>query len=204
MEVDDILRLAGDEGSSLTRSFWFGKFLQLLSDKKIIQLDHPLESSSASPCSPTPSHARPKDEDLTLLNTTFLQDSTELLMAHVAEALKCLRHYETSLSPIVYDLVVSRSGTHCIPPGLLSSISESSFLVKDCTLDWDVVSMHLDKGRVAAHVTVSFRPIFSTALETLTNMVWIWGYAAVVVVNYDVPLQVSAKIIRLVQEYALT
>lgn len=61
------------------------------------------------------------------------------------EAMKCLTNSETSLSPNVYDIIVN--STHSLPPTLLSSILQSSFLLKDCTLDWDTVALYLENGK---------------------------------------------------------
>lgn len=155
VEVGDILKLTGGEGSSLTRSFWFGKLLQLHGDKEIItKHGHPLASSSSHSKSDTStldnldSDVKEKIRSMNIISSS----DSELLEYHVAEALESLRHCETSLSPNVYNLVVNRS-THSIPPGVLLSISESSFLLKDCTLDWNAVSVHFDKGRVTVYVT---------------------------------------------------
>ena len=148
MEVDDILKLAGGAGSSLTHSFWSGKLLQLYEDKELITKHNQHPASSPSPSKSSTSALDDLDSDvkdkMKLMSTTSSVDC-ELLGSRVAEALECLRHCDTSLSKNVYDLVVNRS-THSVPAGVLLSISESSFLLKDCTLDWNVVSVHFDKG----------------------------------------------------------
>ena len=64
---------------------------------------------------------------------------------HIVEALKCLKHCETSLSPGVYDLVVNSMNQLALTEHLVL-ISESTFLLKDCTLDWDIISLHLNSG----------------------------------------------------------
>lgn len=154
VEVGDILKLVGDEGSSLTRSFWFGKFLQLHEDKKIItKHGHPPVSSSSRSKSDTSTLDDNLDSDVKEKIRLFSSADCELHGSHVAEALECLRQYETSLSLNVYNLVVN-CPTHSIPAGVLLSISESSFLLKDCTLDWNVVSVHFDKGGVTVYVTI--------------------------------------------------
>ena len=149
VELDVILKLVGGKGSSLTRSFWFGKLLQLHEDKQIItKHGHSLVSLS--------SHSKSDTSTLDNLDSDVKEKinsaDSELLGTHVAEALECLRQCGTSLSQNVYNLVVNRS-THSIPPGVLLSISESSFLLRDCTVDWNVVSVHFDKGRVTVYMT---------------------------------------------------
>lgn len=175
--MDDLLKLAVGEGSSLTRSFWFGKLLQLHEDKEIItKHGHPPASSSShskSDISALDNLDGDVKEKVKLMSITSSVDS-ELLGSRVAEALECLRHCETSLSQNVYDLVVSRS-THSIPPRMLLSISESSFLLKDCTLDWNVVSVHLDKGTQHKY-RHCIDLIMSISLSSISLLGKSWGW----------------------------
>lgn len=150
--MEELLRLADRDGSSLTRSFWFGKFLQLLPGEKLLVPPHKylLESSSPSittaSCdvdSTTPDHHC--DERSELKPTIDVcSPNCDDLRPQIAEALKSVKRCETSLSPNVYDVVVNSS--HSVPPRLLSSISESSFLLSDATLNWDTVSLYLEGG----------------------------------------------------------
>ena len=181
MEIEATLRLAGGEGSSLTRSFWYGKFLQLLPEEELVKYNQPLTHHGAQSIpvnsSESPALGQPMDEKISQLthalvlsscdggnlielnteqserNTTRLGGDVcspdfELLRPHIVEALKCLKCHETSLSPNVYDLVVN--SIQSAPPDLdlSASISESAFLLKDCTLNWDVLSLHLNKGNL--------------------------------------------------------
>lgn len=150
MEIEDALRLAGHEGSSLTRSFWFGKFLQLLSEEELIKHEQSLAhvpSTTSFTCSVSAATHNLKEE-LESRSDSCPPDSRR---PEIAEALKCLKHCETSLSPNVYDLVVNSALS--TPSEPLSSIFKSSFLLADSTLDWDKVSVHLDEGHF---ITIGF------------------------------------------------
>ena len=198
MEIEATLRQACGEGSSLTRSFWYGKFLQLLPEEETLEhiqsIAHhdgaqltPLSSSEtvgALPSQPMPmggkeekmsqlTHAqslsshnpdhgssvdssihldpeKPGDKYTMPGITDDIESNGDVssldLEPHIVEAVKCLKHRETSLSPNVHDLVVNSiqlsSSEHLV------LISESTFLLKDCILDWDVVSLHLNNGNV--------------------------------------------------------
>ena len=175
-----MLRLADGEGSSLTRSFWYGKFLQLLPEEEIVKYSQPLTQHGAQSIpvnsSETAAPGQSIDEKISQLTHALVLSSSdggnldsaieldteqsegittrlggdicspdfELLRPHIVEALKYLKCHETSLSPNVYDLVVN--SIQSVPPELVLSISESAFLLKDCTLDWDIVSLHLNNG----------------------------------------------------------
>lgn len=188
MEVEDALRRARGEGSPLTRSFWYGKFLQLLPEENAVeynviqpsahqgtQLTPPVNLSSQS--ADLLSHPVGGEEEKISLPTTHAQalfspdggnvdssiqcdaENGEKMQGitepcgdvspldfgpHITEALKCLRHCETSLSPAVYDLIVN--SIQFAPPEHLASISQSSLLLKDCTLDWNIVSVLFNNG----------------------------------------------------------
>lgn len=193
MEIEHSLRLAGGEGSSLTRSFWYGKFLQLLPEEEIVKCNQPLahQGAQSTPVSSSETAALSQPMDSEEEETTRLThaqapsssysgnvdsaiqhdadkgdkkqgitDNMELrggvystdfenLGPHILEALKCLKRCETSLSPNVYDLVVN--SIECAPSECKASISESAFLLTDCTLDWDVVSVHFNNGNLDYH-----------------------------------------------------
>ena len=187
MEVEDALRRAHGEGSSLTRSFWYGKFLQLLPEDNVVEyiqpsthqgmrLTTPVNSSSQTAAllsqpvggeeekiSPLMTYAQALSSpdggnvDSLIQRDTENGEKTQGIIEprgdvssldygpHIAEALKCLRHCETSLSPNVYDLVVN--SIQFAPPEHLASISQStSLLLKDCTLDWNIVSVLFNNG----------------------------------------------------------
>ena len=188
MEIEAALRLACGEGSSLTRSFWYGKFIQLLPEEEIIKCDQllthhgaqltPVSSSETVALLSQPmggeeekisqlTHAQAlsspdggdvdslihidtekdhKERGITDNTESKGGDSSLNFRPHIVEALKCLKHCETSLSPNVYDLVVN--SLQSAPPEHLVLTSESTFLLKDCTLDWDVVSLHLNNGNL--------------------------------------------------------
>ena len=192
MEIEDVLRLACDEGSSLTRSFWYGKFLQLLPKEETVKYSQPLthhgaqstlinSSEAAALSQPTggeeekiarlthaqalsssdggnvdsmiqfdtkaeQSNKKHRSTDNIDLRSAFCSPDFERLGPHITEALKCLKHCETSLSPNVYDLVVN--SIQSAPLERLMPISESTFLLKDCTLDWAVVSVHFNNGNL--------------------------------------------------------
>ena len=158
MAIEDALRLAGQHGSSLTSSFWFGKFLQLLHDEEAIKEDHPLSLSSFrttlsnhdSSINTVTSNPEVIQRERIQVASDFSSRNCEGRRPQIEEALKCLKHCETSLSPNVYDLVIN--STHSIPSRLLSSISESSLLLNDSTLDWNTVSVLFDKGRTGIHM----------------------------------------------------
>jgi hypothetical protein len=186
MELEDALRRARGEGSSLTRSFWYGKFLQLLPEEKMVKYIQQLSTRQWTPLinSSSQTAAQPgmggEEEKISQLTphvqalsfgpdgrkadssiqldaekSDKTQGITELsggissldFGAHIVEALKCLKYCETSLSPNVYDLVVN-SIQSATPPEHLASISQSSFLLKDCTLDWNIVSVYLNNGNL--------------------------------------------------------
>ena len=182
LELEDALRRARGEGSSLTCSFWYGKFLQLLPEEKAVKCIQPfirqgtLINSSSQIAANQPVDG--EEGEIPLLTThaqalsspdggnvdsliqfdTEKGDKTQKITEsrgdvssldygpHIVEALKCLRHCETSLSPNVHDLVVN--SIQSAPPDHLASISQSSFLLKDCTLDWNVVSVLLNNGNL--------------------------------------------------------
>jgi hypothetical protein len=189
MELEDALRRARGEGSSLTRSFWYGKFLQLLPEEKTVNFFQPsthqqtllINSSSQTAAQPemggeeekisqlTPhaqalssgSDGRKVDSSIQLdaeksdrtqgiTESSCLNVSSLDFGAHIVEALKCLKYCETSLSPNVYDLVVNsiQSRSAAPPEHLASRISQSSFLLRDCTLDWNIVSVYLNNGNL--------------------------------------------------------
>ena len=156
VEKEQFLRLAGDDGSSLTRSFWFGKFLQQLPEDELSKLGlsgsrsvsgliQALRQSSSSNSACSDSSSLSKDGERREIKLTSSVGSFD-----VEEVMKCLTDSKTSLSPNVYDIVVN--STHSLPPTLLSSILQSSFLRKDCTLDWDTVALHLEECKGTSHL----------------------------------------------------
>ena len=188
MEVEDALKRARAERSSLTRSFWYGKFLQQLPEENAVEyiqpsthqgtrLTTPVNSSSQTAAllsqpvggkekniSPLTTHAQVLSSpdggnmDSSIQRDTENGEKTPQGIIkpcgdvspldfgpHIAEALKCLRHCETSLSPAVYDLIVN-SIQFAPPAEHLASISQSSLLLKDCTLDWNIVSVLFNNG----------------------------------------------------------
>ena len=187
MEVEDALKRARAEGSSLTRSFWYGKFLQLLPEESAVKYIQPSTHQGTRLTPPVDSSSQTvallnqpvggEEENISPLATTHaevlsspdggnvdssIQRDTENgektqgiteprgdvssldFGPHIEEALKCLRHCETSLSPNVYDLVVN--SIQFAPPEHLALISQSSLLLKDCTLDWNIVSVLFNNG----------------------------------------------------------
>ena len=184
MEIEAALRLACGEGSSLTRSFWYGKFLQLLQEEEIIKHDqlltHYRTQLTPVSSSETVALSQPMDGDKEKISQLAhaqalsslggrnvdssihldiekdkkeqgITDNTEMkdsldYRPHMVEALKCLKHSETSLSPNVYDLIIN--SIQSAPPEHLVLTSELMFLLKDCTLDWDVISLYLNNGNL--------------------------------------------------------
>ena len=199
MEIEAALRLACGEGSSLTRSFWYGKFLQLLPEEEIIKCDQsfiiPHHGARLTPVSSSETAAlnRPRggeEEKISQLTHAQALSSSDVgnvdslihlntekdhkeqgitessgnvsspdFGPHIVEALKCLKHCKTSLSPNVYDLVVN--SIQSAPPEHLVLTSESTFLLKDCTLDWDVVSLLLNNGNLVTMALIILkRPVW--------------------------------------------
>ena len=150
-EPNFLTQAADVEGSSLTRSFWFGKYFQQLSDDELHDLglsgsrlslvtpSQPSSVSSTGPGSSTISEDGDRKE-----NKLATDVRSSGLRFDVMEAVKCLKDVETSLSPNVHDITVSP--THSLPLDRLSAILESTFLLNDCTLDWDAVALHLETG----------------------------------------------------------
>ena len=149
------LREAADvEGSSLTRSFWFGKCFQQLSEEELHDLGlsgsrlslvtpsqtlQPSSVSSTGPGSSTISEDGDREENKLATDVRSCNLRFDMMVA-----VKCLNDAETSLSPNVHDIIVCP--THSLPPDRLSAILESTFLLNDCTLDWDAVAVHLETG----------------------------------------------------------
>ena len=213
--MDAALQLACSDGSSLTRSFWCGKFLQLLPEEEAVKytqlfhftgqstsistseqtvagaLNQPITDEEDTIAATHPTHLRAssssdgenldpaielvtgrpskKEEGIVTRGDSRGDVHSQDFRRHILKALKCLKQCETSLSPNVHNLVVDSFHGQSAPADLVTSLSKSSFLLKDCTLDWDVVSLHLNSGNLAAVISIR-----SCKLTKIYNYVYRW------------------------------
>lgn len=137
--LGDFLGRAAADSSSLTRSFWYGKFLQSNLLQPCLQRlqahqDDAHEESNSSPAF---------ELEAAVLGHMI---SGRTLFLHVEDALECLKVHETSLSPNVSELV-----THSISSNRTSNPSDNvltlpHFLCQDFTLNWPAITEYLDEG----------------------------------------------------------
>ena len=130
--LEDCLERAIAESSSLTRSFWYGRFLQHV-PARVLQKCTVRSDFSGHETTPPPA-ACELDEDSLLRGKTVL--------THVRDALQCLQVHETSLSPSVFELV-----THAIIPSNPDPRILPSFSCQDYTLNWPAIAEYLGEGK---------------------------------------------------------
>ena len=132
--VNDCLERATAESSSLTRSFWYGKFLQHI-PAGVLQRCTVRGDDNVHETTPPPA-ACELDKDNMLRGKT--------VSMHVTDAMECLQVHETSLSPGVFELVA-----HTIPsnPDLKDMSALPNFSCKDWTLNWPAIAEYLGEGK---------------------------------------------------------
>lgn len=130
--MEGCLERAIAESSSLTRSFWYGKFLQHI-PARVLQKCTVRSDCSGHETTPPPA-ACVLDEDSVVRGKTVL--------IHVRDALECLQVHETSLSPSVFELVA-----HSIIPSNPDPRALPSFSCQDYTLNWPAIAKYLGEGK---------------------------------------------------------
>ena len=137
--LGDFLGRATAESSSLTRSFWYGKFLQSSLLQPCLQRLQTHGGGAHGESNP------PQACELEVAVPGQLILGKTLLM-HVDDALECLTVRETSLSPNVFELVARTisSNQTSNPPGNVLTLPH--FLCQDCTLNWLAIAEYLGKG----------------------------------------------------------
>ena len=128
--LEDCLERVIADSSSLTRSFWSGKFLQHVPARVLQKCT---VRSNVHETTPPPA-ACELEEDSVLRGKTVLM--------HVRDALECLQVHETSLSPSVFELVA-----HSIIPSNPDPRALPSFSCQDYTLNWPAIAEYLGKGK---------------------------------------------------------
>ena len=146
--MEEYLQYAEEQVSELTKSFWFGKFLQTLSDEVLLSCrEHaqtePVqqqEHSANHPMEETPMATRVVCNRKNVVSGPTGCDELPLWL-HVQRADRSMQSSETSLSPLVHELVVQsmRNASDVSLPSL-------SVLREDHILDWNKVAVFLGNG----------------------------------------------------------
>ena len=146
--MEELLCRAAKDSSVITRSFWLGKFLQLLPELSNEQCQlsrveeyHHVDRSTQS------LHGKP-------------------LHVHTQQALECLKECETSLSPNVFRLIVRSiadlsleddNQSSSVHNNVTSLVGESILDKTHCTLNWASVSKWFGEGTYVCCVLVLCR-----------------------------------------------
>lgn len=144
--MEEYLHHAEEQTSDLTKSFWYGKFLQVLPKSVFLRCREQLRSISPQQdtlCQPNPQEQAPVTThacDDVIFKP--LRCATLPLWVHVQNADRCLQFCESSLSPLVHKLVVG-AAVRTISD---SSAPLSSVLRPDLTLEWSEVATFLGSG----------------------------------------------------------
>ena len=168
----NLLQRAARERSSLTASFWYGKFLQALPVTLQLETIHEEDEAVSSRWRVGDSSDRaPRLQDGGSLSEEQIHSPAsemggaesvsprtsvlgEALWVHLKRARETLKLLETSLSPSVFSLITTSVLEYSAPPPQFANLVVSStaspscfnFLLPDLTLDWLAVAQHLGEG----------------------------------------------------------
>ena len=155
--MNSFLSQATAEGSSLTRSFWYGRFLQALPSGSLGACQQELQSGGVME-----GDARTTDvitdgvPACKNLHSQAMYGETRL--QHVRDAMECLSTHETSLSPGVFSLITT--SVPRTPAADDGAPSISDILTQDYCLNWPILSEYF-KGTVIC---------FSMMIDLHTNI----------------------------------
>ena len=141
--MEEYLQHAEEQDSVLTKSFWFGKFLQTLSDEVLLSCrEHACrtqqqENSPGQPLAETVVATRVTYSHESVISEPIGRDGLPLWL-HVQRANVCMQLSESSLSPLVHKVVVQSVRIAALP--------SLSVLREDHTLDWSEVAIFLGSG----------------------------------------------------------
>lgn len=155
--MDEYLHYAEEEVSELTKSFWFGKFLQTLPDDVLLscrkqelrvrQQEH--QPSQATTPQDTAETRSKHAHDYKTVIFEPLGRSELPLWLYVQRADKCLQSCESSLSPLVHKLVVEPIQNTTITDTCAVMLPPASSVLRlDLTLEWSEVATFLGSGTV--------------------------------------------------------
>ena len=144
--MNHYLHCAEEERSDLTKSFWFGKFLQSLSADVLLRCRQ--WAQRAQHGASTRDMSEENGSDVSFAPTGKTE---EPLWVHVKRADECLRSCKTSLSPLVHRLIVdsmrhAHMRTIDEPQSLVMASLPLAVLREDHTLEWTAVASYLGSG----------------------------------------------------------
>ena len=160
--VSSFLRQAAAEESSLTRSFWYGRFLQALPSGSLEACYQELQAGAegATQIAVADGGAPPCKH----LYSQVMCGET--LLQHVRDATECLSTHETSLSPGVFDLITT---SVLRPPDDVGTPSVSDILTQGYSLNWPILAEYFKGTITTVHTVASSPPARTTHCQFAKN-----------------------------------
>ena len=156
MKGVSFLKQAAAEKSSLSRSFWYGRFLQALPSGSLEACYQELQTGAEAARTAQAADAGsgcPRLDPITdggaasckLLSSQVVCGKT--LLQHVGDALECLSTHETSLSPTVSALI-----TTSVPRSQDGEVGGAlaDVLLQDCTLNWPTLAEYFKGAGISS------------------------------------------------------